>query len=463
MQFLAAGCGCPILGNEHIDICDVKIDSRECVPGDMFVAVKGSNTDGHKYLQSAYELGCRAFLISERSLGEAMLEKHPDCGFVLCSDTSDSLKDMAMAYLGQFDVMRIGITGSTGKTSTRTFTQAVLAERFNTVSSRKNLNTHLGICLTAFLAEENTQAVVFEMGMDRHNELLGYCRWLKPQIAVITSIGLVHMEYIGSPEGIALEKLQISSSLQPGQPLIYNCDTPFLSREYIKAHTGGDFVMIPVGLGEEAEIRLSGIENRGLDGIAFVLSAGGESCRVELPVLGEHNAHNAALAAAVGMFCGMSLEECAGGLKKAVPEEKRLELVRLSNGVLFLDDTYNANPDSMKAGLGTLAGVDAKRKIAVISDMRELGDASEQSHREVGRYAADCGIDFLVLIGENREQFAMGARESSRALPLICFPDTDSATDFVLNFLQDGDALLIKGSHYTYIDRLAQIVKDRFK
>ncbi len=462
LSFLAAACGGRIIGREGLEVSDVGIDSRAVGPGFLFVCVKGPNNDGHRYIGQAYERGCRCFLVSDEAAASSALADREDAACVLAPDTQYAFEMMAKAYLDQFDLIKIAVTGSTGKTSTKALVTAVMSAKYRTVCSRKNYNTHLGIAMTCFLADESTEAIVIEMGMDRKNELYDYCRWVRPHAALITNVGVVHMEYIGSREGIAEEKLKITSFLEPSQPLIYNCDSPFLSKEEILKRSSGNFVMLPCGEGGEAELRITDAEDRGMEGIAFTLTYKGESERFELPFLGLHNAHNGALAAAAGLWYGISLKEAAEAMPKAEIEGKRLQIVPIG-GATLIDDSYNANPDSMASAMRTLANLAAERRVAVISDMRELGDAEEESHVAIGRLAADLGVDMMLAIGGNRDYYARGAALSEKPLKVMCFETAEEAKGPLFSLIKPGDAVLVKGSLSTNICLLAEELRKAYE
>ena len=461
-EFLANACGARLTGCPGLTVSDVKIDSREAKAGDLFVAVKGPNNDGHRYMESAYAQGCRCFLVSDGDAANALVKAHPDACCALTDDTQYAFELMAKGYIDRFDLIKIAVTGSTGKTSTKALTAAVMSAKYRTVCSRKNYNTHLGIAMTCFLADETTECLVLEMGMDRHNELHDYCEWARPDAALITNVGVVHMEYIGSREGIAIEKLKVADFFDGSQPLVCNCDSPFLSREEIARLSSGKFRLVMAGEGPEAEIKISDITGGGLEGTGFTLSCGEVSQRFELPFPGKHNAHNGALAAAMGLQFGISLEKAAKAMPKADLEGKRLEICRLAGAVL-VDSSYNANPDSMASAIRTLADIPAERKIAVVADMRELGDATEESHVEIGRLASELGIDTMLAIGPNRAYYAEGTRLGPNPVTFMSFEKAEDAESTVRALLKPGAAMLIKGSLSTNVHCLAEKIRAEFE
>lgn len=457
-MILADAAHAKLLGREDTAVKDIVIDSRAAGPEVMFVCIIGEINDGHKFAESAYGLGSRVFLMSDEKAAEAMLSAHDDACVILCDDTNIAFRDMAKWYIDDLGVRKIGVTGSVGKTTTKALTAAVLAEQYNVVCAQKNYNTHLGMCMTSFLADDSTDFIVFEMGMDRKNEIHEYCEWVRPETALITVIADSHLERLGSHEAIADAKLEITHFMTDECRLIYNADSPFLDDENLKNRTKMNFTAIPVGKGKDAAFVLSDVELKGIGGVSFRLTGGGESHTFELPLLGEHNAANAALAIACGMQYGIPMELAAAALKNARGTEKRLAFEHV-NGMLLLDDSYNANPASMIAGLSVLDNVEAERKIAVLADMYELGSDEIPGHFKVGEKAGEV-CDVLFAAGKHADLYEEGARKVSERIKVFKFPDAKAAEDAVLAFVKSGDAVLVKGSNSTKVSVIAEKIRD---
>ncbi|MBR5926342.1 MAG: UDP-N-acetylmuramoyl-tripeptide--D-alanyl-D-alanine ligase, partial [Firmicutes bacterium] len=337
-----------LIGNLANSATSFVIDSRQAFDGTIFVCVKGPNNDGHKYAESAYNQGCRVFVMSDFAACDAMCSAHSDASVIFCDNTEDAFRDMAKWYIDYLGVKKVAVTGSVGKTTTKTLTAKVLASRYNVVSSQKNYNTHLGICMTSFLADENTDIIVYEMGMDHTGEIEGFCSWVNPDTCLITLIADSHLERLGSKEAIADAKLEITKFMSDDKALIYNCDSPFLDKENLIRRTKMNFMPVPVGFGEEASVRIADVRVRGLVGLSFDMIVRDEIREVKLPLLGKHNASNAALAVVCGMIYGIPMKDAAAALSDVSGVEKRLASEDV-NGVLLLDDSYNANPASMAA------------------------------------------------------------------------------------------------------------------
>ena len=456
---LASACGAKLLGSSTRTVSDVKIDSREAVFSDLFVCIIGEINDGHEFAQDAYDNGCRAFLMSRPEKAEALAAADSAVTVLLVPDTSIAFRDMAKAYLDQFNLKRIAITGSVGKTSTRTFTDAVLSSRFNTKSSQKNLNTHLGLCLTCFRADDETRMMVFEMGMDRSGEIAEYVDWIRPDIAVITNVGISHLERLGSRDAIADAKLEVVKHFGADNLLIYNADSDYLNEEEIVKRTGGGFRMYAVGSEESCDLQLLNVDSQRAGGIRFTLKTKDIALDYSMPVLGKHYAIDAALAVAVGLSCNVPMSQAVRALEGVTPNPRRMNAVKLG-GIYVIDDTYNASPESMKAALDVMDHIHAERKIAVLADMLELGEMEEQGHREVGQRIAASTIDVLFAVGERAKAYADCAA-SNENIKVYYEKDLDKAESAIRRMLLTGDAILIKGSNITGVAGLAQRIREK--
>ena len=451
IEFLCDACKGRLSGNKDVVISDVKIDSREASEGDLFVCVKGEFNDGHRFAESAYGNGCRAFLMSDETAAKAMVGAHQDTAVILVPDTVRAFELMAETYLAQFDVRKLAVTGSVGKTTTKMLTAAVMGAKYNTICTQKNLNTNLGLSMTAFLADESTEAIVFEMGMDGKGQIAEDVSFIKPELAIITNVGVSHMERLGSRDAIADAKLEITSEFTDSSALIVNGDSDYLRTEdeiRSRALNKSDFSVTIVKVPEK-------VINRGLEGIEFEFEGNSYS----LPIIGEQNAIDACLAIKAGEHFGVSPSEAARALLNVKSTDRRLKAEKIG-GIVLLDDSYNASPDSMKAGLSALAASEGKRKIAVLSDMYELGEAEEEGHFEVGCAVARNGIDMLIAVGENSSLYSQGVSSIKNSKTTVIELGTNkSAVDMVLQLLQDGDVILVKGSNGTGVSVVAEEIR----
>lgn len=457
---IAKACGGRLLGNKEAMVYGVKIDSRDVQAGDMFIAIIGENKNGHDFVKEAYERGCRIFFVSEDPCAQMLVSLDTSVCIILTENTTESFVKIAHSYLSQFSLRRIAVTGSVGKTTTKEMIACVLSSKYKTVFTQKNLNTQLGQCLTAFLANDTSEAVVFEMGMDRKGEISEYCAWIQPEIAVITNVGTAHLERLGTREAIALAKLEIAEGLNESQPLIVNADSDFLSPEEIRRTLNKDCLLCSVGSKKGYDFEVSNVMDLGIKGIEFTLleKEGGAVQLFKLPILGAHNAYNASLAVAAGCFLGVTLEQAAHALLNIQHTNRRLELEKI-NGITLINDTYNAGPDSTKAAIDTLSILEGKRKVAILSDILELGVYEEEGHKDVGRYAGAKGIDLLIAIGARANHYVKGALEVNSAMNVLHYDTKEAALDDILSILRDGDIVLIKGSNSTKISELADLIR----
>jgi len=448
-EFLANACGGKLIGNPNTLIKGIKIDSRDCAEGDMFVCVVGENRDGHDFIASAFVNGCNCFLVSHEV-------EFSDACFILVEDTKIALTKMAEAYLNQYNLIKVGVTGSVGKTTTKMLTAAVLSSKYNTVCTQKNLNTDLGAALTAFSADDQTEAIVFEMGMDGPGQIAELVKWIKPSVALISNIGVSHLERLGSREAIADAKLEIVSEFNESSILIVNGNSDFLkSHNEIRERAKNKSAFSIFSIGQD--ILLEDIKNNGAKGIEFKVNG----VDISLPLIGEHNAIDAALAVTCGMQFGISINAAAKALLGVAATDKRLKVEDI-DGITLIDDSYNASPDSMRAAISAISGVHARRRILVLSDMLELGSAEEAGHIAVGRYAAEMGIDMILATGAKKDYYRQGVLEVNNATCIYKdFENNEAIESYLDTLLKKDDAILVKGSNSTKVSKVAEYIRNK--
>lgn len=434
-------------------ISGVTIDSRQVKPGDMFVALKGERVDGHQFIPEAVARGAVAVLL-EREIfppGTVALLKVPDC--------REALLDLAAWHRRRFSLVTVGITGSTGKTTTKEMVAAVLAQSFSVHKNRGNYNTEIGVPLTLFELEPDHEIAVLEMGMRGREQIRRLAQVAAPKIGVITNIGLTHLELLGTVENIARAKWELVEELPPAGIAVLNGDDERL-RQLSRSFKGRVFFY---GLGVENDFRAVEMESRKDGSISFTACTPAGEGRIQLPLPGRHNVVNALAALAAGAALGMSLPEMARGLAAMEPAAMRLNIVKNKAGVTIINDAYNANPTSMESGLLTLMDLKGEgRAVAVLGDMLELGPAASKAHWEVGEKAARLGLDLLVALGEWRETVLAGAREGG--LPgekTRAFSDKDEAAAFLKDWLQAGDLVLVKASRGLQLEDIVAELLDQ--
>lgn len=413
------------------------IDSHQVEPGDLFFALHGQHHDGHDFVGEAIARGA-AGLVVERPL------EAPDGVTVFqVSDSLSALQRLATYQRARHDVRVVGVTGSVGKTTCKELIAAVLGARWRVLKSDANLNTEIGLPLTLLqLAPEHERAVL-EMAMYGPREIDLLCRIAQPHIGVVTNVGPVHLERLGSMGAIVAAKAELVEALPEDGVAVLNGDDPRVAAmaSRIKAR------VLLYGQSQQCHVRGSDLVGRGLDGTSFRVTYGDTEVAVETPLAGRHHLYPALAAAAVGLAEGMTLSEIAAALRKARPE-LRLRVLPGPNGSTILDDSYNASPQSMLAALDLLAelsrGRAGGRRIALLGEMRELGTAEEEGHRQVGQRAAACA-DLLLVVGERARPLYEAARTAGSA-DVRFLTSAEGVAAILRGELQPGDHLLVKAS-----------------
>lgn len=431
-------------GDPTACITNVCTDSRALKPGDLFVALRGEKFDAHSFVAEAARLGAVAALVEEIPSG---LPAH--FGVIKVPNTLIALQRLSANYRRGLGLQVVGITGSNGKTSTKDLTASVLSERLRVTKTEGNLNNHIGLPLTMLRAKASDQVGVFEMGMNHPGEIAPLAALAAPDVAIITNIGISHIEFMGTREAIAQEKGMLAEALPPSGTVILPADDPF--SKSIAARTKADAVFTGIGTGDVQATNL----RPDATGTRFQLSADNRSVETHLPVPGEHMVRNSLLAAAAGRVFGLSLEACAAGIAKLKLTKGRLEQ-KLVRGIQILDDTYNANPDSMAAALRTLATLPcAGRRIAVLGAMGELGPETERGHRSVGEAAGRERIDGLIAVGAPAAWIAEEATRTGVA-QVTKVGTAEEATALLREFAKPGDIVLVKGSRSAKMERIVE-------
>jgi len=441
-------------------ITEASIDSRQVIPGALFIALPGERTDGHEYVEEAFERGA-SYALVQRDMSDRLRVLDLRGGFIpddlasiespLCLWVEDSLKAMQQAarfWRRKLDVQVIGITGSVGKSTTKEVIAEVLGKRYRTLKNLGNLNNEIGLPLTLLCVSEGHERVVLEMGLYVPGEIAFLCELASPRIGVITNVGTVHAERAGSQEEIARGKAELVQSLPPDGVAILNYDDQWV-REMATLTRAQVFFY---GLDPAADLWADNVEGMGLEGIHFRLHYRGETLYLRVPMIGRHSVHTALRAAAVGLVEGLTWQEIVYGLRSATTQ-LRLIAVRTESGALILDDTYNASPESMLAALNLLEELDG-RKVAVLGDMLELGRYEWRGHEMVGIRAAEV-VDELITVGERGRMISAAACKAGLRSEVIHeLETTEQAIDMLQKGLGADDVVLIKGSRGMRMDRI---------
>jgi len=453
-------------------ITEAVIDSRQTIPGSLFVAIPGEKVDGHHYVGEAFKRGASFALIQQdvdasfrtfdlRAVASVESYLGVDFNIPLClrvDNTIAALQQIARFWRRKLDLRVIGITGSVGKSTTKEMIAEVLSTRYRTLKSPGNLNNEIGLPLTMTRLSDGHQRAVMEMGFYVPGEIAFLCDLALPQIGVVTNIGTVHAERAGSQEAIARGKAELVQALPPaseGGVAILNFDDPWVRKMEEKTKARVFFY----GLSPEAHLWADHVEGLGLDGIRFRLHYQGETLHVKIPLIGRHSVHTALRAAAVGLVDGMNWQEILEGLNQG-HTQLRLAAVRSENGALLLDDTYNASPESMLAALNLLDELDG-RKVAVLGDMLELGPYERGGHEMVGLRAGQV-VDVLLTLGERAHIIADATRRGNgKKKTIIEFDEIEPLIEWLKKNLTSKDVVLIKGSHGLRMDRITSTLEVR--
>ncbi len=423
----------------------VSTDTRTLSGGELFVALKGERFNGHKFLEQAGEAGVAAVMVSELPLAS---ESFPGA-IIHVRDSLKGLQDLAAGYRrARRDLFVLGLTGSNGKTSTKDFLAAVLAKAGAVSATPGNLNNHIGVPLTILKTEADDRIGVWEMGMNHPGEIEVLAEIGAPDAAVITNIGTAHIEFMKTREAIALEKGMLAEAIREDGFVVLNANDEFT--DSIRSRCRARVITAGIDAGD---VIATGLEPTA-EGTRFQLGSGGDRIEVVLPVPGEHMVANAVLAAAAGLERGVSLEAIAEALSTVHLSGGRLER-RAVRGIEFLDDSYNANPDSMRAALKTMAAIPTGgRRIAVFGRMAELGEHEETEHRSLGEAAIANGVDVLIAVGPTAAWVVEGARNGIDEA--VAVESQEEAACVLGNLSEVGDVVLVKGSRSAAMEKVIE-------
>ena len=430
------------------------IDSRLAAAGGLFFAVIGKR-DGHGFVDAAAAGGAAGAIVARPVPFPAK-----DFGLVRVEDTVAALRALAREVLARRPVKVVGITGSVGKTTTKEFTAALLAGRFRLLKSEGNFNNHLGLALSLLRLRPDDEAAVLEMGMSAAGDLRTLTRIASPDVAVITNVGPVHLQFFKGLDDIALAKKEILDGARPGATAVLNGDDPLVMR--IAAGFAGRRVTF--GRTQGCDVRAEDVKSKGYSGFEFLLRYGRESARIAFPFVNDAAVSNLLAASAVCLALGLRLEEIRPAILALQPLSGRGALVETGGGIRLCDDSYNSNPRALEAALRSLAALPAARKVAVLADMLELGEGEKEFHRRAGEVAARAGWDVLVAVGPLADLIAEGAAGTGMNPAAIHrFSDASAAAAAIPHLVRDGDLVLVKGSRGMRTETIVDKIKARGK
>ena len=436
---ICAAVGGTLLQDSGAPVTGVTTDSRAVQPGQLFIPLVGERFDGHAYISKALEGGAAGCLTA--AAPETLL---PGKLYIQVADTRLALKALASWYRDKFDLPVVQVTGSAGKTTTKEMIASVLSQRYNTLRTEGNFNNDIGAPLTLLRLMPEHQAAVIETGMNHFGEIRYLGEMVRPDIAVITNVGDAHIENLGNTrQGILRAKCEIFENLTPEGVAVLNGDDELLNTVTLPQ------TILRCGVGDGCGVRVTDIDDRGLEGVACTVTIEGEHYRLTTSAPGRYMIYPMAMAAAIGRRLGLTREEIAAGVAAYTTVGSRMHLIRLPGERLVIDDCYNANPQSMAEGLRMLAASPAQHRVAVLGDMGELGQLTAQAHRDMGALTRRLGLT-AVAVGEKMHALTETDPQAQ------WFATVEEAMPAIRQLFTPGTAVLVKASHAMHFERIVK-------
>lgn len=461
---LAEVCGGTYFGPEEAgkqEISCLVTDNRQVEAGGMFVAIKGEKVDANRFIPLTYEAGALCCM-SENAPEAQDYSDIKNKAYIQVKSCLQALKDMAAYYRIQCSALVIGITGSVGKTTTKEMIASVLSQRYHVLKTQGNFNNEIGVPLTLFRLREEHEIAIVEMGISDFGEMSRLTAIARPDLCVITNIGPCHLENLGDLDGVLQAKTEIFEGLpEKGCAYLNGEDEKLRTIQKVNGRTPRFF-----GMGDQNDVYPRHMESHGLAGSDVTIAAWQEdnfiTIQAHVPMPGKHMITNALAAAAIGQDLGLHAEEIARGIEAFRPVAGHGSILETERFTV-MDDCYNANPASMKAGLDVLSGVE-ERKAAILGDMFELGADEERLHYDIGIYAAKRGIDLLIFIGTLAKQYQLGAEsclsDGNKGAEIHYFANLEEAQEALPNLLKTGDAILVKASHGMHFEKIVASLQE---
>lgn len=438
-----------LVGARPPAITGYSIDSRTLQPGDLFFAIQGRRLDGHDFLHAAFQKGAAAAVVSQ-----VRPEISPSNSQLQVVDTLAALQKLAREYRRCWGKTLIAVTGSAGKTTTKTFSASVLHSRFRTYCNPGNLNNQYGLPLSLLRMPQESEVALMEMGMSAPGEIAALSCIAEPDVGVITNVQPVHLEFFGSVEEIAKAKIELADFLERKGTWIYNADDPLLSK-HARDYRGEK---IGFGISEETKVRAENVRIVDLHRTDFELLLGRSRVNVALPAAGKYFVYNFLAASAVAWFMGFAVEEIAAAAALLSPAPMRGRIVRLKSSATVIDDSYNSNPTALhEVATSTVVLPGYSRRIAVLGEMLELGGRSGEYHFAAGVELADMGFDWVVGVQNHAAAICQGARHGGvPEVQVRFFSDSQAAAEFTSQLCRSGDLVLVKGSRGVHMEKVVE-------
>ena len=454
LENIAMACGGKLYCNSEDlakkEVTAIVTDNRKVTEGSMFIALKGARVDGHSFIENAYESGALC-VISEKELST-------DKPYILVKESLVAIKKIAKFYREGLDIKVVGISGSVGKTSTKEMIYSVLSEKYNVLKTEGNFNNELGLPLTIFRLREDHEIAVLEMGISDFGEMTRLSEIAKPDVAVITNIGLCHLENLKSRDGILQAKTEMFKNINENARIVLNGDDDKLSTVLEYNGIKPDFYYV-----ENAEnkcIYADNIRNNGIKGINCDIHYYDDVINAGINIPGKHMVYNALAGVCVGKIFGLSNEEIESGISKLKPVSGRNNIIELDK-ITVIDDCYNANPVSMRASIDVLEYANT-RKVAILGDMFELGTNEEKLHGEIGEYLCEVSVDVVILVGELMKNAFNAIKDNHVDKKVYHYSELNDCINELNNIIKEEDSILVKASHGMNFSKIIEYLKDNY-
>ncbi len=433
-------------GEPNMTFYGVTTDSRKVTKDSLFIPLIGEKFDGHDYIEQCFKAGASVCLTSKQ------IPPVAGCSAVLVDDTAKALRDLAAWHRKKFDIPVVGITGSVGKTSTKDMVSCVLSQKYCVLKTQGNFNNEIGLPLTVLNIDNSHETAVIEMGMSGFGEISRLTAIARPRIAIITNIGVSHIEKLGSQEGILRAKLEILEGLDEDGLVVLNGDDPLLKPLEGKL----PFRTVFYGMNNGCDYTALNYQTMGEQGTSFEITVNGSRYNVEIPVPGIHNVYNALAAIATGIEMKIPMEIILYGIKQFSPGNMRQSIIN-HKGIKIINDAYNASPQSMQAAINVLEEISSgSRSVAVLGDMFEMGDMSRDLHYSVGNFIKNKKINYLITVGQDSGMISQAVADSGNSeIKLRHFENNREALKYILGIVMPGDYILIKGSRGMKMEEIA--------
>lgn len=454
-EILNATRGKLLIGDLKEDCENFCTDTRKILENDVYVGLKGENFDGNEYYEEALKKGAKVAIVSGIEIPKEKLEQYKDKTIIEVDDSLIAFGKIAEYKRSLYNIPVIQVTGSVGKTSTRDIIANVIRTKYETLQTEGNLNNHIGLP-TTILKLKDHEALVVESGMNHLGEISYLGKITKPTIAVITNVGTAHIGLLGSRENILKAKLEILENLKPEGTIVINNDNDMLNKW---AKEDKVYKKYTFGIDEKSDVMAYNIKI-GNNSSTYNVKINNEEYTVNVPISGKHFVYNSLCAIAVGNLLGISPENIIKGIETFSLTKNRMEVVKIKDNVTVINDAYNASYDSMKPALEYLSELPANRKIAVLGDMFELGEFSEEIHRKVGIEVVTHKIDILVTVGKLAKYIAEEAKYLRMPEEnIISLETTEEASEYLNKILQKDDAVLLKAAHGMHFSEIFKSIK----